>query len=705
MPLSDTQKQQLVDVYRRAESSGDSAAMERIRETLRADREGTAAPASNEISMMGMFQANAEQNREVSEAVASGTIEAPKRVAGGLKQFAGGLQDMYNMFVKGKPYYNPETREYLESSAVKQATVNEAARAKVAELEAADAGINPKLRDTVASIEEMAALTAATEAGIARGATTLSGNLIRQATASGAQSALQFDAEGNKGTDIIVGATAQGAFSALAGLSAAVGNMVARGVSSRVAGSRTEQAVANAQAVLPNFKPTLAQRTGIPEIKTLEQAAYNSALVKTYADQNDQMIQDIAAVLQQPVKPGQDLKTDFLVTKNVAQTNLDKMVQNRIALWNNGMANVKSLTPKTGPKNIPAQNLTQQYARERADMDNVLKNMGATKINGKARAALEGLLAPRNKLKDPTRTGIAVDDFADLLQGLTKLERETSDRSVRAFARRMRLAMDADVKNLASYNGPALPAVSELIQVRTEYQRASMAEKLMKDSVTYRLLGVGQKGTKEAPRPDQLVAKFQEEDPMLQREFRAWAEQNSPEILNTMRDKVIKDALQNSRTITEARDSQVSLEQLTDALFDKNRGFDLRSTGLWGPVDQAKFEGVREGLRVIANQRTSARGAGTAIKAEDVAINIISRSGPFVARQLARVFYGTKAANFLQDPRAYEYLTTIRKTSGSTQLAARMGLMELLQDEYDADTSPLASEVEAEVSRQRSQPR
>lgn len=701
MPLSDTQKQQLVDVYRRAESSGDSSAMERIRETLRADREGGAAPAGTDISMQGMFQANAEQNREQSEALASGTLEAPKRIAGGLKQFAGGLQDMYNMFVKGKPYYNPETRQYLDSSAVKQATIVEAAREKVSELEAVDAGVNPKLRDTVASIQETAALTAATEAGIARGATTLSGNLIRQATASGAQAALQFDAEGNKGTDIIVGASAQGAFSTLASLSSAVGNMVARGVGSRVAGSRTEQAVANAAAVLPNFKPTLAQRTGIPEIKTLEQAAYNSALVKTYADQNDQMVQDIASVLQQPVKPGQDLNTDFIRAREVAKVNLDKMVQSRIKLWEDGMSNVKGLTPKTGPRNIPAQNLVQQFDKENTDMKNVLKNMGTTSVNAKARIALEGLLLPKNKLKDPTRTGIGVDKFADLLQGFSKLERETTDPSVRAFARRMRGAMDKDVQNLSSYQGPALPAVQELLQVRTEYQRAAMLEKLMKDSTTYRLLGVGQKKGAEVPTSAELLDRFSKFPTEMQKQFRAWAEQRSPEILNTMRDKVIKDAVQNSKTITEARDSQVSLDQLTDSLFDKNRGYDLRTSGLWGPSDQAKFEGIREGLRVIANQRTSARGAGTAIKAEDVAINIISRSGPFVARQLARVFYGTKAANFLQDPRAYEYLTTIRKTSGPTQLSARMGLMELLQDEYDADSSPLAEEIQGEVSRQR----
>lgn len=619
--------------------------------------------------------------------ITSGVAEGVARLGGAAKRIGGGLQDMYNMFVKGKPYFDPNAKQYLPPSAYNKAAVEESARQKLSELEAIESGIDPNLRGFAAGAVENAALAAGAEFAGASRATTLTGNMLRQAAAGGAQAAIQSDTDaGDALTDVAVGATLPGLVGAFAGFSQAVRNTVARGIKTRVEGSRTDDAVAGAKAVLPNFEPTLAQRTGIPELKTLEQAAYNSKLVKTYADQNDKLVQDISTVLHQPIAPGQDLDTDFEVTRSIAKGKLDQMVSNRIALWENGMANVRGKIPKTGPKNVPAQHLVQQYVKERADMENVLRNMGTTKLNRRALNELDKVLTPTGKpgFQQPVNAGIGVDSFADLLQGLTKVERDTTDPSVRAFARRMRSAMDKDLKNLASYNGPAKPAVDELLQVRAEYQRAAALERLTKASVTYKLLGVGQKKGTEIPTSDELVSNFEKFSPEKQEKFRIWAQQNSPDILNTMRNKIVRDAVRNSKTITEARDSQVSLSQLTDSLFDAKRGYDIRTSGLWGPVDKAKFEGIKDALRVIENQRTANRGAGTAVKAEDIAINLASRSVPFLSRQTARILFGARAADFLTDPKAYEYLTTIRKTGGPTQLAARMALMEYLQDEYEA---------------------
>ncbi len=638
-----------------------------------------------------MFKANAEQNQAQSLALATGVPEGLRRVAGGVKQFAGGLQDMYKAFVKGQPYYDPFKRKYEASSSFNQATITEKSRQELSRLEAQEAGVNPGLRDAVAATTEQAALGAAAEAGIASRATTLTGNIIRQGASGAAQSAVQFDADHN-GSDVIVGAAAPAAFGAFAGATNAIRNSAARTLNRLTKGSRTEAAIENAQKVLPNFEASLAQRTGIPEMQTLEQAAYNDRMVKFYADQNDKLVGDISTILQQPLKPGQDLNTDFVMAKATAQGKLDQMVQNRISLWENGMNDVRTLVPAKGPKNVPAQNVVAQFEKERDDMANVLRQMGTSKVNVRARRALEDLLTPQGplaNLQNPKQKGIGVDQFSDLLQGMTKLQRESTDPSVRAFATRMRRALDKDVLNLQSYQGPALPAVEKLLQVRTEYQRASELERLMKDSVTYKLLGVGQKRGSALPTSDELVGNFSQFSPERQREFRSWAEKNSPDILNTMRNKTINEALMKSKTITEARDSQVSLEQLADALFDPKRGYDIRTSGLWSPSDQQKFDGIKDGLRVIANARSQGRGAGTSLKAEDVTINLASRSIPFVTRQLTRILFGSKAAQFMTDPRALEYLTTIRKTSGATQLAARMGLMELLQNEYEA--SPAAN--------------
>lgn len=675
--------------------------------------EESAQDSKPSFNMRDVIAAGAEQDREQREAIASSVPEIGRRIKGGAKQVGAALSDMYNLAVKGKPYRQTAERrapdgrllsrevDYADTSKFKQVTIEEAARQKISDLEAAEAGINPKLRDVSASVGEMAALGVASEAGIARGATTLTGNLIRQAAAGGAQSAFQFDAGDGKGVDVLIGATGSAALGTLTGLAGAVKNVVARGLQ-KAASARTGAAVANASSVLPQFNDTvtLAQRTGIPELKTLEQAAYNSTMQKAYADQTDKFIEDISTVLNQPLAPGQNIDTDFIRARGVAEANLKALRENTRNGWEQGMNQVKALTPKTGPKNVPAASVVDQFEQERDNFRNVLKNLSGSKVNARTLRTLETVLTPQNKIINPRSRGLDIDQFADLLQGLTTLERETSDPVVKGFATRMRLAMDKDVQNLANYNGPALPAVSELLQTRLEYQRGKMAQKLMQDSVTYKLLGVGQKKGAPIPTSDELVSNFQSFSPEKQRELRIWAQQHSPEILKTMRQKTISDAVRNAKTIGPAADSQQSLEQLTDALFDQKRGFDLRSSGLWDNVDQAKFEGIRDGLRVIANQRANGvRGAGTPIKSEDIAINLISRSGPFLARQLSRVAFGSKAADFFTDPQVYKLLTKVRKLSGPSQLAARTSLMELLQTEYDA--SPYAEEINQEVNNQR----
>jgi hypothetical protein len=677
---------------------------------VKAQAQQPASGQKQDFSVGDALVAANQQDMSQFRAAQRAVPEVLKRIIGGVHQGISAVQDAYNARVHGIPYYDPfvdprtgKRGGYTEASQYRKTTIEEAARQQIAKLEADESGVNPKLFDLAASAGENAALGIASEAGLARGATTLTGNLIRQATAGGAQAAVQFDADGS-GWDTILGASGSAATGILTGLGSAVRNMAARGLQ-KARSARTAQALDSAASVLPNFEQTvtLAQRTGIPEIKTLEQAAYNSTLTKAYADQTDKLIEDVSNVLQQNIAPGQNLDTDFIRARAVADNALKSLRDNTARQWNAGLARVKSLIPTSGPRNVPAQNVVAQFGEERENFENVLKTMSRLKISNRTMNALKGVLDPRTTVPNqhPRVKGLDVDTLADMMQGLTGLQRETTDPVVKGFATRMRVAIDKDIQNLASYNGPALPAVSELLQTRAEYQRGKMLQKLMQDSVTYKLLGVGQKPGAAIPRSDELLANFSSFSPEKQREVRIWAEQHSPDILRTMRQATINDAVQRARTIGPASDSVNDLGQLTDALFDSNRGFDLRTSGLWDKTDQAKFEGIRNALRVVANQRTAGRGAGTPIKSEDIAINLISRSMPFLARQISRVAFGSKAADFFTDPTVYKYLTDIRQLSGPTQLSARMGLMELLQTEYDA--SPFRDNIDEEVARQRGQ--
>jgi hypothetical protein len=279
---------------------------------------------------------------------------------------------------------------------------------------------------------------------------------------------------------------------------------------------------------------------------------------------------------------------------------------------------------------------------------------------------------------------VNVNQLADTLVDLTKLQK-SEDAQTRALASRMRQALDTDLDNLeGNATFAADDATKELLQTRAEYRRAQQLIGELSNSAAYKLLGVDDPQLFDAT---ETLTKLKSFTPEKRASVRSFLEENSPDLLVTLKDAAVRDAAKRANTIREAADSQQDLGQLMDGMFDAKNGFDLRTSGLWNADELKRIEGIKDGLRVIANNRPNLGGSGTPIKPEDVAINLVSRHSAFVARQATRILMSAKASQFFTDPRVYERLTKMnRSTTGSpTNMMARAALLELMQDEYNPD--------------------
>jgi hypothetical protein len=158
-----------------------------------------------------------------------------------------------------------------------------------------------------------------------------------------------------------------------------------------------------------------------------------------------------------------------------------------------------------------------------------------------------------------------------------------------------------------------------------------------------------------------------------------------------MKDEAVQRAVRNAGTIDPASDSRQSLDKLTDALFNADKGYSLRNAGLWSPEELRRFEDVKDGLRIITTNRPAGgKGAGTRLLPEDVAINLVVRHAGFLARQATRALMGTKASTIFTDPDIYNNLRRMNQSTTGTpsNLLARAALLEALQTEAPEQEKP-----------------
>jgi hypothetical protein len=599
----------------------------------------------------------------VASDLGSGIVEGGKRLKAGAEQLAGNVSD----FFTGK--------DKAGRGAGTMATETENLRQLLDSEDAKAQGQDMRLREAGAQATQLGTLAVAPEAGLPR-ATTLLGGLAKNALAGGIGGAAEFNPEGGSAKGAAIGAGGGAVLGTAFALAPAIKNRIAKAVLSSTEGSRTAASMANAETVMPGMKASLSQRTGIPELKTLERAAYNSKMTQFYADQTDDFVKKFVDTMSTPVPPGTTVDGAFLNAKTRADGQLRQAKVASSDSYEAGMSKAAVMehsgaVPVGGVK-IPTNDLTQQVQYMQQLQSDTLANGGSNALppawlESVSQAAGKGYFTPK--------------EVASFLRGATAAGKAGNDVE-RANVGRLRDAFERDLDNLGqTANSAKVDEVTQqILDTRAEYRRSREAIGMMADSAAFKLMGVSNPDVGA----EGLLKRFNEFSPARQREVQGYLQNNSPDLLAAMKQKVVTDAQQSAKSLGEAADSRQSLDQLADNLFDEKRGFDLRSSGLFNAEELKKVEAFKDGLRVIRNNRPGVGGGGTPIKPEDIVINVVSRSGEFASRQLARVLMSAEASKVFTDPDVYKAMTKLdRSTTGSAgNLAARTLLLKTLLTKY-----------------------
>lgn len=634
-----------------------------------------------------MDAATVERNAQAGRDIIYGTPEGVRRLWAGIKQTGAEVKDAWNLFVKGKPssydrqIRDPETNQLirreqglLDDSKTLPVVAQELVRRQVQEEQDIANGASREGRNAMATAVELGTLVLAPEAALPR-ATTFTGAMLKNSAAGGISGGLEFNAGDSNAA--LIGAGTAPVFGAVPALVPAVKNYIGRALSRVSRDGRTAARVSNARSALPNVDYSLAQITGVPELKTLERSAYDSKLVNFYADQTDKFVADVVDALRQPMKAGQSLENDFVAARAKADTALRNFKRAANDNYEAGINRARVRAAEDNPTaRIPVQRFTQEADAVMAEAEGLFRRGHKSPIS---RRAIDHMR--RTLHKDGMDGIVNVNELADTLVDLTRMQK-SDDPVERALGSRMRAALDDDLDALeGNATFAADDATKEILETRAEYRRAQQLISELSNSAAYKLLGVADPQLFDAT---ETLATLKGFTPEKRASIRSFLEDNSPDLLVSLKDAAVRDAVARARTIREAADSQEDLGQLMDGMFDAKNGFDLRTSGLWNSDELRRIEGIKDGLRVIANNRPTLGGAGTPIKPEDVAINLVSRHSAFVARQITRILTSTKASQFFTDPRVYERLSKMnRTTTGSpTNLVARAALLDLIRDEY-----------------------
>lgn len=595
-----------------------------------------------------------EGARQAPLSLGSGLVEGLQRVVGGGKQLYGAVSDYFTGLDKAG------------RGAKDKYTAQEMLRAAVAEAEAKDAGRIPEARNLAAGAAQLGTLAVAPEAALPR-ATTVIGALAKNFTSGAIGGALTFDPEGSKADDALGGGATSALIGIVPSLPPAIKNVVGRGLARVNREGRTGARVAAMEKVLPNTKVSLAQRTGVPELNYLEHRTYDLDQVNFFADQTDTFIADAAKALGQPLRPGQTLTADAAVMREAMDSHIKDIRNNASRTYQYGVS--KAATMAGPDTTVPITNF-RNTIREVIDEAKSYERVRDTPpIKKEYIDYLETLIKP-------DKTSMTVPELSRTLKELTAIQ-GSDDRIAKALGTKLRnqgLEADLDALQVVPQTDDA---IKTLLQTRAEYRRSINAAQALADATVYKLLD-------DASEPTAMIRKLESYSPSKQDSVRTFLEQHNPSMLRSLRQEVVNDAVGQAGTIRAGADAQQDLEKFERALFDGDR---FKTSGLWGPKDMQKVDAIAEGLRVIKNTRPNVGSSGTPVAPEDVAINLVSRSGPFMARFLTRALTSGNASQFFTDPNIYQMMTRLnRSTTGSaTNLAMRAALMAYLQEEYPGD--------------------
>lgn len=594
----------------------------------------------------------------------SGVAEGAQRLKAGVLELAGGISDFFTR------------NDKAGRGAKEQFAAQEMLRHATAQMEAQDKGLDPQIREGTAAATQMGTLAVAPEAALPR-ATTIMGALAKNFTSGGIGGALTFEPVnqetgevGSKMDDALGGGLSSAAIGLPFSLYPAFRNLVGQGLARVAREGRTGARVANAESAAPNTNFSLAQRTGVPELAYLERRAYNLDQVNFFADQTDQFIADATHALGQPIRPNQTLGADAALFRRSMEENIDGIRRGASNAYEYGLSRAAT---QAGPDTtVPIDNF-RNVIREQLPTIKAIKE--ATEDFPVSNAYIGKL----ERLSEAGNKSLTVKELNEALRQLTALQK-SSNPEAKAIATNLRNAgIERDLDALDQLPTQE-PAIRTLLDTRAEYRRAMEAARALSDNAAYKLVGTDN--------PVEMVDAIKGFSRDKQETIRDFLAANSPDLLRSLKQGVVETAATRSGVIREAADSQLDLAKFQKELFD---GDTFRASGLFTPQEVVRANAIADGLRVIQNNRPNFGTAGTPIAPEDVSINLVSRSGPFLARLLTRALTGTQASRLFTDPNVYRAMTAINNstTRDARNLAARAMLMTYLQEEYpEAQSGP-----------------
>ena len=652
--------------------------------------------AANRARREAALDQQTEQNVRLSQGAVQGIPEGARRLWGGAKQLGANLKDSWDLLMYGKPYVDrdPNTGQDLglsKTSAGYKATVEEYARRKVAALEAEASGASPETFGGSAATTEavaQAALPSAAVRGLAGPGTTVFGGMWRESLSGLAGNAIAFDARTGEVNPVVANLMAGGLPAVMAfgtGLVPGVSNVFARATREAVEGSPTDLAYRSGKAAMPDVDYTLGQRTGVPLAITLEQQAFNSKLQRFYREQTDKVMASVSKTMTNIPALATSKSGAWSGAVQKAGDDLQSLRKSMNAQWEAGMNQVRTLAGNSAY--FPTKELGGRVQAELANSGSAAKLRNLVKDDtAPVREALDSIMNVLGPADTMLTRGITPGDASDLLIGLNRLSK-SENAEVRGFAARTAEALKADLDGLQQAGSGLSPAAKQLLTTRADYKQAAQQLDALRMNAAYRMLGVGQKlQVGQRPTSDMLVSNFQRLGPTEQKEAVAWLQANAPELLPVMKNELVGAATRRTGATRAAVESRYDLDNLTKVLLTD----DVLGSPMWTKAERARLAGVADGLSVINNYRPNLAGrpSGSPTGPSDVVINIVSRAAPFVARTATRIMTGTHGADFITDPRVYEALTTIKNTTGHSNLAARIALLELMQAEYNPDLEP-----------------
>src|SRR5579859_3403893 len=423
-------------------------------------------------------------------------VEAPQRVWAGIKQAGAGLADAGRFFMGSGPptmtaapgqglRANPNT---LAGQVTNAENARQYAAADAAEKTYGPGGGAMFQGGALAGEAALSAAPAIATEGLVSPATTLLGNMGRQAAVGGATGAMSFSPD-NRPTAPI-GALGGAGLGFVGGAINTARNVVARAI--RATAPRSEAAYQAAKDVMgwgtpeaaaAGGEPTLAMRTGSPTARTFESQAYNSRLQETYQRNSDWFAARFKAVFDLPDTPAPELDSAFNSARSGAETAINGMRRQASSDYKLGMAKAAALSdqvlapgeqaatrgpmtfqqggvPQTGGATLAQTAGARVRASNFGEMLSVLSKQDADPVGGSQVLPKDWVAIVQARLQAGQGT-LSVKDTAGVLRRLSGM-RDAESPELRALANKLNDSFNADLDLVAQDGSGAHPAVRQI---------------------------------------------------------------------------------------------------------------------------------------------------------------------------------------------------------------------------------------------------